>query len=159
MYGGLGYPPKVYTQNANKCTNLLIKAEDNSNYSKKESSLLPYVERIRSEIQCQQDEQFLAVFRRGQYHLTEEFSFLKVEERNFYVMTDLQKKSLKKKFFPIKMTEIQEAPCANEMPSFSVSPEDAQIINITFTLLKGMFDKAATLVSNQSHIWKMPTNV
>ena len=139
--------------------NLLIKAEDNSNYSKKESSLLPYVERIRSEIQCQQDEQFLAVFRRGQYHLTEEFSFLKVEERNFYAMTDLQKKSLKKKFFPIKMTEIQEAPCANEMPSFSVSPEDAQIINITFTLLKGMFDKAATLVSNQSHIWKMPTNV
>ena len=155
---GLGYPPKVYTQNANECMNRLIKAEDNSNYSKKESSLLPYVERIRSEIQRQQDEQFLAVFGRGQYQLTEEFSFLKVEERNFYAMTDLQKKSLKKKFFSIKMTEIQEAPGTNEMPSLSVSPEDAQIIDIPFTLLKGMFDKAATLVSNQSHIWKMPTN-
>jgi hypothetical protein len=50
------YPPKVYTQNANECMNRLIKAEDNSNYSKKESSLLPYVERIRSEIQRQQDD-------------------------------------------------------------------------------------------------------
>ena len=39
---GLGYPPKVYTQNANECMNQLIKAEDNSNYSKKESSLLPF---------------------------------------------------------------------------------------------------------------------
>ena len=96
---GLGYPPKVYTQNANECMNRLIKAEDNSNYFKKKKSLLPYIERIRSEIQRQQNEQFLAVIGRGQYQLTDEFSFLKVEERNFYKMTDLQKKSLKHKFF------------------------------------------------------------
>ena len=154
---GLGYPPKVYTQNANECMNRLIKAEDNSNYFKKEKSLLPYIERIKSEIQRQQNEQFLAVIRRGQYHLTDEFSFLKVEERNFYKMTDLQKKSLKNKFFSTQMTEIQAA-STNETLSLSVSPEDAQIIDIPFSLLKGMFDKAASLVNNQSHIWKMPTN-
>ena len=118
---GLGYTPKVYTQNANECMNRLIKAEDNSNYSKKESSLLPYVERLRSEIRRQQDEQFLAVFGRGQYQLTDEFSFLQVEEGNFYAMTNLQKKSLKKKFLSIKITETEEAP---------VLPKDAQIIDI-----------------------------
>jgi hypothetical protein len=45
---GLGYPPKVYTQNANECMNRLIKAQENSSYSKKESLLLPYVERVRN---------------------------------------------------------------------------------------------------------------
>ena len=73
-------------------------------------------------------------------------------------MTDLQKKSLKKKFFSIKITETEEAPCTNQTRSLSVSPEDAQIIDIPFPLLKGVFDKAATLVGNQSDIWKMPTN-
>lgn len=149
---GLGYPPKVYTQNANECMNRLVKAEDSSNYSKKESSLLPYVERIRSEIQRQQDEQFLGVLGRGQYQLTEEFSFLKVEEQNFYAMTDLQKKSLKKKFCLIKMTETPKAPRKpNETQSLSISPEDAQIIDIPFPILKCMFDKATTLVSNHLH--------
>ena len=118
---GLGYTPKVYTQNASECMNRLIKAEDNSNYCKKEPSLLPYVERLRSEIRRQQDEQFLAVFGRGQYQLTQEFSFLQVEEGNFYAMTDIQKKSLKKKFLSIKFPETEEAP---------VLPKDAQIIDI-----------------------------
>ena len=99
----------------------------------------------------------MAVFGRCQYHLIEEFSFLQVEESNFYAMTDLQKKSLKKKF-SIKITETEEVPCTNQTQSLSVSPEDAQIIDIPFPLLKGMFDKAATLVGNQLHIWKMPTN-
>lgn len=132
--------------------NRLIKAEDNSNYSKKEKSLLPYIERIRSEINHQQNEQFLAIIGRGQYQLTEEFSFLKVEERNFYKMTDLQKKSMKKIFFSIRMTEAQEATRTNETQSLSVSPEDAQIIDIPFPLLKGMLAKAGTLFNSQSHI-------
>ena len=141
---GLGYPPKVYIQNANGCMNRLIKAEDNSNYFEKEKSLLPYIERIRSEIQRQQNEQFLAVIGRGQYQLTHEFSFLKVGERNFYKITDLQKKSLKNKFFSTQMTETLAAG-TNETLSLSVSPEDAQIIDIPFSLLKGMFDK--------QHLW------
>ena len=155
---GLGYPPKVYTQNANECMNRLVKAEDNYNYSKEEKSLLPYIKRIRNEINRQQSEQFLAVIGRGEYQLTEEFSFLKVEEQNFYKMTDLQKKSLKKKFFSIRMTETQGARCTSETQSLSVSPEDAQIIDVPFPLLKRMFDKAGTLFKNQSHIWKMPKN-
>ena len=51
---GLGYPPTVYTQNANECMNCLIKAED-PKFSKKQVALLPYIERIRAEIKRQQD--------------------------------------------------------------------------------------------------------
>lgn len=156
---GLGYPPKVYTQNANECMNRVIKAEENSSYSKKEVSLLPYVERIRNEIKRQQNEQFLAVLGRGQYRLTEEFSFLEVQERNFYSMTDGQKTSLRKKFFSIKVTETPSAHTKrpNETKALSISPEESGIIDIPFPILTGMFGKAATLVNNPSYIWKMPT--
>ena len=92
---GLGYPPKAYTQNANECMNRLIKAQETSSFSKKEAALLPYIERIRREIVRQQD-QFLSILGRGPYQLTNEFSFLEVEEQKFYSMTDAQKKSLKK---------------------------------------------------------------
>ena len=156
---GLGYPPKVYTQNANECMNRLIKAEENSSYSKKESSLLPYVERVRNEIKRQQDEQFLAVLGRGQYRLTEEFSFLEVQERNFYSMTDGQKTSLRKNFFSIKVTETPSARTMRpeQTTPLSISPEESGIINIPFPILTGIFNKAATLVNNPCHIWKMPT--
>ncbi|CAB3977443.1 Hypothetical predicted protein [Paramuricea clavata] len=156
---GLGYPPKVYTQNANECMNRVIKAEENSSYSKKEVSLLPYVERIRNEIKRQQNEQFLAVLGRGQYRVTEEFTFLEVQERNFYSMTDGQKTSLRKKFFSIKVTETPSAHTKrpNETKALSISPEESGIIDVSFPILTGMFGRAATLVNNPSYIWKMPT--
>jgi hypothetical protein len=93
---GLGYPPKAYTQNANESMNRLIKAQEKSSFSKKEAALLPYIERIRREIDRQQEDQFLSILGRGPYQLTDEFSFLEVEEQKFYSMTDAQKKSLKK---------------------------------------------------------------
>mgnify|MGYP002803950696 CR=1 FL=1 len=92
----LGYPPKAYTQNANECMNCLIKAQETSSFSKKEAALLPYIERIRREIVRQQEDQFLSVLGRGPYQLTDEFSFLEVDEQKFYSMNDAQKKSLKK---------------------------------------------------------------
>ena len=107
---GLGYPPKAYTQNPNECMNCLVKAEETPSYSKKEAALLPYVERIRREIAHQQEDQFLSVIGRGPYQLTDEFSFLEVEEQKLYSMTDTQKKSLKKKFFSMKMTETSRLP-------------------------------------------------
>ena len=63
--------------------NLLIKAQETSNYSKQEAALLPYIERIRREI-VQQEDQFLSVLGRGPYQLTNEFSFLEVKEHKFY---------------------------------------------------------------------------
>ena len=52
---GLGYPPTVYTQNANEWMNRLIKAEEDPKFSKKQVALLLYIERIRAEIKRQQN--------------------------------------------------------------------------------------------------------
>ena len=102
---GLGFPPKVYTQNANECLNRLIKAEQNSAFSKKEAALSSYVERIRTEIDRQQNEQFLAVIGKGPYRLSEQFSFLAVKDTDFYRTTDNQKKILRNTFFTMSLSE------------------------------------------------------
>ena len=157
---GLGYPPKAYTQNANECMNRLIKADETPSYSKKEAALLPYIEKIRREIVRQQEDQFLSVIGRGPYQITDEFSFLEVEEQKFYSMTDTQKKSLKKKFFSMKMTETSRPPATGPITTqhMSVRAEDAQIIDIPFPILKRIFDKAAFLSSKPSYVMKMPTS-
>ena len=157
---GLGYPPKAYTQNANECMNRLIKADETPSYSKKEAALLPYIEKIRREIVRQQEDQFLSLIGRGPYQITDEFSFLEVEEQTFYSMTDTQKKSLKKKFFSMKMTETSRPPATGPITTqhMSVRAEDAQIIDIPFPILKRIFDKAAFLSSEPSYVMKMPTS-
>ena len=91
--------------------------------------------------------------------LSEEFSFLKVEEQKFYAMTDFQKKSVRKKFFSTNLTETPTAPRQQpETQHLSISPEHAQIIDIPFPLLKGMFDKASKLLGTPQNVWTMPTS-
>ena len=73
---GLGFPPKVYTQNASECMNRLVKAEEDSKFAKKAGGLLSAIEQIRTEVKRQNEEQFLAVIGRGEYNLTNDFLFL-----------------------------------------------------------------------------------
>ena len=160
---GLGFPPKVYTQNASECMNRLVKADENSKFTKKAAGLPASIERIRSEIKRQNDEQFLAVINRGEYKLTEEFSHLGVEERDFFRMSEQQRKALKVKFFSASMSDsrgdlAQEERCNNIDHSLSIPPEKAQIIEIPFPVLKGMFDKAAEIVNDESAMWKVPND-
>ena len=96
---GLGFPPKLYTQNASECMNRLVKAEEDSKFGKKAARLLAAIERIRTEIKRQNDEQFLAVINRGEYTLTDAYSHLGFEEKDFFRMSDLHKKALKRSSF------------------------------------------------------------
>jgi len=102
---GLGFPPKVYIQNATESMNNLVKAEEDAKFAKKADGLLPSVERIRAEVKRQNDKQFLAVIGRGEYSLTTDFSFVCVEEKNSFRTSEQQKNSLKKKFFSALMSD------------------------------------------------------
>lgn len=159
---GLGFPPKVYTQNASECMNRLVKAEDDSKYGKKATGLPPAIERIRTEIRRQHQEQFLAVIDRGEYKLTDEFSHLGVEEKDFFRMSDPQKNALKKKFFSASMSDARGDLTSHEEKnrttecSLSIPPERAQIIEIPLPVLQGMFEKAATMVKDKSAVWRIP---
>ena len=158
---GLGFLPRVYTQNASESMNRLVTAEEDAKFAKKADGLLPSLERIRAEVKRQNDEQFLAVIGRGEYRLTNEFSFLGVEEKNFFRMSEQQKNSLKKKLFSASMSdpfrrEVTEEQKHAMEKCLSIAAENAHIIDIPFPALKGMFDKAATTVHDQSAVWKVP---
>ena len=57
----------------------------------------------------------------------------------------------------MKITEIPNPQVGpNVTKSLLVAPEVAQIIDIPFPILKGMFDKASKSVGNPSFIWRIP---
>ncbi|CAB4029271.1 Hypothetical predicted protein [Paramuricea clavata] len=161
---GLGYPPRVYTQNANECMNRVIKQTKPTQYGKKSLTFLEYVEKIESEVKRQQEEQFLAVIGRGEYRLRKEFEFLHVDEANFYRMTPKQKIDMKKKFFTISVSEkngnvssTETNPVSTQSYSLSVTATQSQIINVPFQILRPMFEKASRTVETKSNVWKVPS--
>ena len=160
---GLGFPPKVYTQNASESMNRLVKANEDAKLAKKPDGLLPFIEHIRAEVKRQQDEQFLAVIGRGEYQLTEDFSILGINEKDVFRMSAKQRDALKKKFFSASMSDpsrhgvTKEKEVATEK-MLSITVENAQIIEIPYPVLNGMFSKAATTVNDPSALWKVPTS-
>ena len=155
---GLGYPPTEYTQNANECMNRVIKADQGPTCSKQQTALLPYIEKIRSEVKRQHDEQFLAVLGIGQYRLVEAFSFLQVQENNFYRMNDSQKRATKREFFSVSVSEPQRREDQTPKEELSVSSSKSGIISIPFPVLDAMFKKAAAYVQEGTMTWKVPND-
>lgn len=162
---GLGYPPRVYTQNANECMNRLIKQTKPTQYGKKSRTLMEYVENIESEVKRQQEEQFLAVIGRGEYRLKQEYKFLRVDEADYYRMTTKQKAELKNKFFKITVSEKNGNVSTEEniaksqnssLSNLSVTADQSQIISVPFPILSPMFEKASRTVENKDSIWKVP---
>ena len=151
---GLGFPPSVYTQNANESMNRLIKNVKTSKYGNQSTSLLNYIDVIEKEVVRQHNEQFLAMLGRGEYRLIDEFKFLEVKENDFYRMTKCQKDELRKKFFECTMSKQSQKVDKNFY--LSVPVEESQLINIPFTILKGMFQKASDTVKEKKGIWKVP---
>ena len=143
--------------------NRLVKANEDAKLAKKPDGLLPSIEHIRAEVLRQQDEQFLAVIGRGEYQLTEDFSFLGINEKDFFRMSAKQRDALKKKFFSASMSDpsrhgiTKEKDVATEK-MLSITVENAQIIEIPYPVLNGMFSKAATTVNDPSALWKVPTS-
>lgn len=157
---GLGYPPRIYTQNANECMTRLIKHKKPTHYGENALTLMEYVERIKSEVRRQQDEQFLAVIGRGEYKLKKEFKFLQVNEAEYYRMTPKQKDELKMKFFTTSMSEMNEIisseanPATGSCSNLSVTAKESQIIDVPFPILSPMFEKASRTVEHKDRIGK-----
>ena len=155
---GLGYPPTVYTQNANECMNRIIKADQDPKSSKQHTTLLPYIEKIRSEIKRQHEEQFLGVLGIGQYRLADAFSFLRVKEDNFYRMSDPQKRARKKEFLTVSVSEPRRREDQALNTELSVTLKKSGIISVPFPVLEAMFNKAATYVQKGNMAWKVPND-
>lgn len=152
---GLGFPPEAYTQNANESMNRLIKEVSKSQvYGPREKRILPHIKHIQKEVERQNNKQFLAVIGRGELSLADEFAHLRVNEHDFYCMSDAQKDALRKRYFQQAMTSIDESSSHPNTTPLSVKPEQSQIIQITFEILKPMFNKAGTLLGQPGALWK-----
>ena len=119
--------------------NRVIKQTKPTQYGKKSLTLLEYVEKIKSEVKRQHEEQFLAVISRGEYRLRKEFQFLAVSETDFYRMTPKQKAELKTRFFKASVSDTSEkANTALHIVdslvnySLSVTAAQSQIIDVPF---------------------------
>ena len=160
---GLGFPPAVYTQNANECKNRFVKEDVTEQGLQPMKNLVTAIEKIGHEINRQFDEQFLAVIGKGEYRLVDKYSHLGVEETSFYRMTTNQQLTLKRNFFTASVSSTTCA--ASVLPSarrlcgtisLSVSPETSEIISVPFPILCQIFQKADDLHKDDTRIWKLP---
>ena len=80
---GLGFPPRVYTQNANECINNVVKSDLNI---KKKQRVPEFIHSIKRTVLRQETEVKLALINEGNFKLKEEYSHLQVKEDRYYKM-------------------------------------------------------------------------
>ena len=90
---GLGYPPNVYTQNANECMNAVVKRAHG-----KKIDIAECVENLRREVNHQQNMKKLAMISRGELSVSEQFSSFSVDEDEYFRMNKQQRENAFKKF-------------------------------------------------------------
>ena len=90
---GLGYPPKPYTQNANKCANSVVKSDIRGEGGKK-NKLDPsdFVQILHKPVKRQATEVDMAVIGLGEYHLKPEYRNLQITNAEFWKKTKTQRK-------------------------------------------------------------------
>jgi len=152
MMAGLGYPPDVYTQNGSECANFIIKHTKTKN----KLDMVECVELIRKVVAQQETLEYLAMCGQGEWFLNESYAAQKIDETNFYRMSEEQKKRAFEKFYvlrpgrsnPVSDKSSRDVTSSNDPCLISVAPEDTQILHVPFQKLKGIFSKTSQLLSN-----------
>lgn len=153
---GLGYPPKMYNQNANECMNSVVKRDLKwIRLNPKEA-----VEHLHHIVRRQHEEAKMAMIGRGEYQLMPLYQEYRMDESNYYKMTRFQKEAREKKFFSaiVKGDDI----CAESSDrdkinnELSVAPSESNIVNVPHQSVLEMFQKAAQMCSTPGEIVKAP---
>ena len=93
---GLGFPPKPYTQNGNECINAVLKSDILSDARSKDRKLDPYefAKRAETFVRRQENELRLAVIRKGEYRLKQQYQHLEVEENLYWRKSESQREAV-----------------------------------------------------------------
>ncbi|XP_062568607.1 uncharacterized protein LOC134230774 [Saccostrea cucullata] len=164
---GLGFLPKPYNQNANECMNSVIKSDlkKEGHHSKiNEKEVVLALEKI---VKRQEAEVKLSLIGKGEYRLKKEYQHLQVPDNIYWRKTPLQREAVFTKMLkePLQAqggdvmchTDTdQEIENLQEHPSLPVSPENSQITNIPFQILKTIFEEAQTIIHSVNGIVEMP---
>ena len=143
MIAGLGYPPDVYTQNGSECANFIIKHAKTKN----KLDMVECIELIRKVVARQETLEYIAICRQGEWFLNESHAAQKIDETNFYRMSQEQRRRAFEKFYVLRTGRsnpaFDKSSCSgdpasgdvtssNDPCSISVAQEDTQILHIPF---------------------------
>ena len=163
---GLGFPPRMYNQNANECANSVIKRDlDVRKISIKEATL-----HLQQLIQRQYEEVKLAMIGRGEWEVRNEYKDMFVPEVKYYRMTPLQKNKAEERFLTCQTRDDTNQESKGDSMSstsseqtskaitcnMSITAEQSQIVSIPFPIVEEMFKKASSLLDEQSNIVPAP---
>ena len=155
---GLGYPPDVYTQNANECMNAVIKRAQN-----KKMDVVDCIENLRKEVNHQQSMKKLAMVSRGELSVSEEFSSFLIDEDQYFMMSKQQQESAFKKFCNADLYDSEHAPVEAEeseisedkpLKNLSVQTSQACITSIPSAILMEIFIEANRVLEGECGIHK-----
>ena len=112
---GLGFPPKLYTQNANECTNSLLKR----GRGERTWTLKSIMQLLRSVVKDQEEQVKLSFIGSGEWTLRKEYNQLQGRVKQFYQMTQRQRNQLIETFnsIPVKGATLP-------MNGLSVTPQN-----------------------------------
>ena len=171
---GLGYPPDVYTQNANECINSVLKrAAKGKKLSLREAALT-----IDSSVREQENQVKLAMIGIGELKVAQDYSQFSIPHEQFYSMNASQRDKALKRFNEAKISpaDVQVRENANaeslanrhnaaEPPedtlhhtspgrlcSLSVCPEESGIVYPPFTIVQEIFQDASSLARSNNNI-------
>ena len=155
---GLGYPPDIYTQNANECMNAVIKRAQN-----KKMDVVDCIENLRNEVNHQQSMKKLAMVSRGELSVFEKFGSFLIDEDEYFRMSKQQQESAFKKFCNAPLDESEDAACQAEesqitqdtpLKNLSVQTSQACITSIPSAILTEIFVEANRVLEDECGIHK-----
>ena len=120
---GLGLPPEPFTTNASETINSVIKAHVNY----KPSQLMEFVGKLKELIDEQEREIERAVIKRGKYRLKEAYSYLEINESDWFKMTKEQRQTHLKK---TSQAAIKSVTAANTPSSSPATTDLALVVDV-----------------------------
>ena len=149
---GLGYPPEVYSQNANECMNTVIKRSQS-----KKMDVVDCIENLRREVNSQQ-----SMISRGELSVTDNCSGFLVDEDEFFKMNKQQQESVFQKVCSAPLDQRGEAKTAGTVESqdgqeellknLSVQPSQACITCIPSPIINEIFVEANRVLGEECGI-------
>ena len=160
---GLGFPPNVYTQNANESINSVLKRESGGKKLARKQAALA----IQACVQEQQSQVRLAQFGAGEYTVADDYIKYSIPQDQFYGMSVEQRKKAFATFNGARVTGLtvgvdginklaSDTPSCDVLCKLSVQANESNIPTVPFTVVKQMFQDASSLVYTGKHIVNAP---
>jgi len=155
---GLGYPPQVYSQNANECMNSVIKRAAQN----KKMDIMDCITNLRQEVTNQQNMKKLAMISRGELTVSDEFRGFLVEEDSYFKMTKIQQERAFNKFksAPLSPDTVVDANDKTDVSgheelvfsNLSVQVSQVHTTIIPLQILNAIFKEANTILEDESRM-------